>query len=468
MDLGQGYRWNVPIITYGFDQSFIDYFGTNGVAAVESAIQMLNDLPPASAINPTDYSFIGLRINYRAESDGLIDLKSMALCLLLEQMGLAQPKRYMYTLHDFSVVNDQANYTVLLRNFDPIALAPVPFVNGQSYDLSLMINDINYFYYEFEGYPFPSPPFLADAVEIVPLVFDPNTVADFEPGGGLNDTGLYNHPGQFFSGLTRDDIGGLRYLLSPTNIAMENLIPGVRGAERNAQNFVNKALRPGVDKITFQPLRQNSHSGHFIPAVFRYEDSYVSNGVIQHQTLERMVKEPDILFTARYDGLNYISQTGTTNWVNNGLPGQDGPGVIQPPITINFNAIGPSLEHAGITYPDPQNSIPAFCQWGSFDATTNLPTAYPVNQTATNSTTFYLWLMPDRPIPLSVVDPTGDTNGFTWTLTGQAGGLYALQTSTNLSDWVTITTITNLGGTFTFVDDLFNFTPQRYYRTVPQ
>jgi hypothetical protein len=48
MEMGSGYRWNVPVVTYGFDQSFQDYFGTNGVAAVESAIKILNDLPPKS------------------------------------------------------------------------------------------------------------------------------------------------------------------------------------------------------------------------------------------------------------------------------------------------------------------------------------------------------------------------------------------------------------------------------------
>ena len=46
MNLGQEYRWNVPVLTYAFDQSFLDYFGSNGVAAVESAIGILNSLPP--------------------------------------------------------------------------------------------------------------------------------------------------------------------------------------------------------------------------------------------------------------------------------------------------------------------------------------------------------------------------------------------------------------------------------------
>ena len=26
MDVTNEYRWNVPVLTYGFDQSFVDYF----------------------------------------------------------------------------------------------------------------------------------------------------------------------------------------------------------------------------------------------------------------------------------------------------------------------------------------------------------------------------------------------------------------------------------------------------------
>src|SRR5437867_1605428 len=41
MDIDEGYRWNVPVVTYGFDQAFLDYFGPNGVAAVERSIKVL-------------------------------------------------------------------------------------------------------------------------------------------------------------------------------------------------------------------------------------------------------------------------------------------------------------------------------------------------------------------------------------------------------------------------------------------
>ncbi len=55
MCVTNGYRWNTPVITYGFDPSFVKFFGTNGVAAVEGAIQIVNDLPTSSSIQVTNY-----------------------------------------------------------------------------------------------------------------------------------------------------------------------------------------------------------------------------------------------------------------------------------------------------------------------------------------------------------------------------------------------------------------------------
>ena len=43
-------------------------------------------------------------------------------------------------------------------------------------------------------------------------------------------------PGYFFNGLTRDDVGGLRYLLSTNNVNLESLLPDVYGAGTNADN----------------------------------------------------------------------------------------------------------------------------------------------------------------------------------------------------------------------------------------
>jgi hypothetical protein len=83
MCLSNAYRWDVPVVTYGFDASFIKFFGTNGEAAVQSAIQVISDLPPASAIVLTNYPFYSTQ-NSGASAENLLDLKSWTLSLLLE------------------------------------------------------------------------------------------------------------------------------------------------------------------------------------------------------------------------------------------------------------------------------------------------------------------------------------------------------------------------------------------------
>jgi len=47
-NLQEEFRWNVPVLYYTFDASFLEYFGSNGVAAVDSAMRILNSLPKAS------------------------------------------------------------------------------------------------------------------------------------------------------------------------------------------------------------------------------------------------------------------------------------------------------------------------------------------------------------------------------------------------------------------------------------
>jgi len=78
----------VPVLTYSFDQSFLDFYGSS-VWRVESAIQILNNLPPASQINLNAFPFDARQENYRAAAGALIDLKSETLFLLLQQLGLA-------------------------------------------------------------------------------------------------------------------------------------------------------------------------------------------------------------------------------------------------------------------------------------------------------------------------------------------------------------------------------------------
>src|SRR2546430_17433155 len=55
MNIGEGYRWNAPVITYGFEASFLKHFGSNGVAEVESATDLCTNLSPASQTDPTSH-----------------------------------------------------------------------------------------------------------------------------------------------------------------------------------------------------------------------------------------------------------------------------------------------------------------------------------------------------------------------------------------------------------------------------
>src|SRR5688572_28874600 len=50
-NLGEEYRWAVPELTYGFDSSFLDYFGQRGVQEVDKAINFINSLPRYSQMS---------------------------------------------------------------------------------------------------------------------------------------------------------------------------------------------------------------------------------------------------------------------------------------------------------------------------------------------------------------------------------------------------------------------------------
>src|SRR5881394_3870838 len=133
MNIDEGYRWNVPVVTYGFDASFLEYFGSNGVAAVESAIDAFNHLPPASQLDPANYPTQVMRVNFQAASQGLIDLKSVTLFLLLEHLGLAEPERFTFCLRNSVHTPDGFQGTIIQRNFDPVTLLPSSNINDTAF-----------------------------------------------------------------------------------------------------------------------------------------------------------------------------------------------------------------------------------------------------------------------------------------------------------------------------------------------
>ncbi|MFN7140549.1 MAG: hypothetical protein ACK4UN_14520, partial [Limisphaerales bacterium] len=236
MNIGEEYRWNIPVITYGFDSSFANYFGTNGIRAVEEAIAILNDLPNASDINLDDFPLNSQRFNYQAQALQLFDVKSAALGILLEEMGLANPDVGVWRLRDrwITANNTITNYLVTQRNFDPYTYQPSSYINGVLYTYNTII-DIQ---------P-PNP-------GAFPLV---TTVDPIERGPSSSVAAWNLFPGGFYTGLTRDDVGGLKYLFRSNNFNVERLLPDV---EIISTNYLNPVQLQTLDLAEFTLNTQNT------------------------------------------------------------------------------------------------------------------------------------------------------------------------------------------------------------------
>lgn len=227
-NLGEEYRRNTPTVFYSFDANFLDYFGSNGVVAIESAISVYNALPKASAMsaNLSEFPLQSTRENYLAETLFIDDMKSSTMTMLTEQLGLIEPERYVWTLHDrWQTPGSTApcpanyNYLVIQRNFDPIIsplnqLQATPYINGALY---------SYFIFEDCGVGAP-PSAITVPFPVDPLDFSFTTVAGNKPSPGV---GLY------FTGLTRDDVAGLRYLYRTNLVNTESTGPNTLASVTN-------------------------------------------------------------------------------------------------------------------------------------------------------------------------------------------------------------------------------------------
>jgi len=210
-NLAEEYRWNMPVLYYSCDDNFVAYFGQSGIEAVDSAFAVMNQLTNVSSYSTglTEFPLESMRVNYLAEALSLVDLKSLTLQQIVEQMGLAEPERWVWCIHNrFTQPGGQCPqdqvYDVIKRNFDPVPTGPnqlqsSSYVNG------------NLFSYQIVEICSGNDP-LADAVEfpVDPLANVFSAVASYGA--------VY---GNFYLGLTRDDVGGLRYLLSRNNYNIE-------------------------------------------------------------------------------------------------------------------------------------------------------------------------------------------------------------------------------------------------------
>lgn len=219
MQLGEGYRRNALTYYYAYDANFLGFFGSNGVVAVDSAFNVMNN---AFTKNPltgqiltngvdsmspslSEYPTESAHVNYQAQALFLTDLKSVTLHLLVEQLGLAEPERYTWTL----AANPSTGlYMVIQRNYD-ILNSPLnqvqysPYVNNTLYTYEIVAIPTG-----FRTATFPVDPY----ADVYTAVADNNM-------NGLNIGGYY-------TGLTLDDMAGFRYLYSTNNVAWEDASSG--------------------------------------------------------------------------------------------------------------------------------------------------------------------------------------------------------------------------------------------------
>ena len=244
---GEEYRRNTPVTYYAYDQNFLDYFGSNGVAAVDSAMAVYNSLTNVDSYSPalSEFPFESRHQNYQAQALGLLDLKSFTVTAMTEQLGLADPVRYNWTLHTRflpagGVCPPDEEYLVVERNFDPAGNT------SSSIPYTPYVNNTLYSYVIEEFCTGPNPLALAAPFSVDPLADTFSPVAS---------SGIFW--GDYYTGLTRDDVGGLRYLFSTNNINFELPSP-------------DSTLIEGVTNLNTQelfPVATGTNSGFLVQGV---------------------------------------------------------------------------------------------------------------------------------------------------------------------------------------------------------
>jgi hypothetical protein len=286
-NLGEEYRRNTPVMYYAYDANFLDYFGSNGVVAITNAFAVLNAVLTngVDSYNYTNHNgtnlfpFSTMELNGTAGSLFLLDLKSVTLQLMTEQLGLADPIRYAWALHDRFVVPLNTNacpadieYLVTQRNFDPITLRPTAYVNNVLYGYIIVDNCTGT----------PQPESIAEPIPPTGIPAAVPVSANFWYGLGS---------GSFYTNLTWDDVGGLRYLISTNNVLFES---PPAGSLLEATNLAGSQLLTTSNLFAFDqatsPTTNNPatlqllYPGLAIDSVSNYFALVVTTNVVIYQT----------------------------------------------------------------------------------------------------------------------------------------------------------------------------------------
>ena len=215
-NIGEAYRRNTPVMYYACDANFLDFFGASGSDAIDQAFAIVSDtLTNVNGFSTalTEYPLNSEAMNYQASALNLRDLKSQTMTMIMEQLGLTDPVRYVWCLHNrFQEPGAPMpcplymEYEVVMRNFD-ITASPLNQIQYSPY-----INASLYSYNIEEACTGPDPLAIIAEFLVDPLVNNP-------PVASLNDAPLQE--GMFYTGLTRDDVAGLRYLLDTNSVVFQ-------------------------------------------------------------------------------------------------------------------------------------------------------------------------------------------------------------------------------------------------------
>ena len=229
-------------------------------------------------------------------------------------------------------------------------------------------------------------------------------------------------------------VGGLKSLINPPPVstAAAVLTSSTNATTTNAASFTQTllvqvtnrtflangitcgadvaALRQGIDKITLVRRDYDSLLGTLYNPITNEYDLYaVSNNAVVGQRVQRVVTQPDFVFTAGdlASGPNnnpfLRSQFSRTfNWDIAHIPaGLFGPGTIIGPTTVVLDNSGPlQANPAGLVDTNGFLNSSAFTStnwvWGSFDGTTNPPVIYPNDVSKDNlAAQVYIQITPD-------------------------------------------------------------------------
>lgn len=415
---GEASRLNVPIITYGFDYTFLNYFGSQGVTAVTAAMNEMNSLPAASSANLKRFiTQDNQAINYTAEALSLTDIKSLVMSLMIEHMGL-MGESHVWDLDYVSAASTNATFGVINDNFDPVTFDPTPYVNGVLYNYTIFNNGT-----------------VADAIEETanqasPAQFSWTAVA----------TRYGQKVGGYYLGITRDDMGGLRYLYRRNFYQQESLdsnsvasFGGTTWAPfnptaTNAPITGFEGVLGGVEKITYVRVNYNSLIGpNFTGLTNHYTIPMITNGQLVNLHVARGITQPDIIFAAAPLGsipitmqaypapvnfpievdrnFTFTASTAPTVATNAPLPA-----VINAQEIITLNNETPAYINTSsyfLTGPGGQTggtTTSPVLVWGSFNGTTNAPIVFP-NGSSVNGLEEEILSGSSAPLTFGTYDP---------------------------------------------------------------